>query len=205
MNSTNRRWAALVVMAFLCVTVLAWQSQTATGESTAPPASLQQIPVTPTPPAGGPGFYSQSAVAFKPLDPTSQWAYLVNSLYNPGAETAVYAAPLSLPHGATIQKFVVFFEDNSTENADLEVALLRCPYDQRWCQTMAVVSSSGSDIGFRSAESTSIWTPVIDNQANWYVSQATLPSNPVQDLVLMSIRVDYGYESTLPIVSRENQ
>lgn len=205
MSSTNRRWAALVVIAFLCVTVLAWQAQTAMGESTATPGSLLQIPVTPTPPAGGPGFYSQSAVAFKPLDPASQWAYRSNSLYNPGPEPAIYAAPLSLPHGATIQKFVAFFEDNSAENADLEVALLRCPYNMTWCHTMAVVSSSGSDIGYRSAESTSISTPVIDNQANWYVSQATLPSSPAQDLALMSIRVDYGYNITLPTVSRGNQ
>jgi hypothetical protein len=73
------------------------------------------------------------------------------------------------------------------------------------CHTMAVVSSFGPDIGFRSAESTTIWTPVVDNQANWYVSQATLPSGPAQDLALMSIRVDYGYDSTLPILSRENQ
>ena len=199
------KWAVLGVVGVLCVSALAWRSQAAVGEGDrledgAPGGQLAPL-VTPVPVPGGPNFNSLSAMAFKPKEPDTQWAFRDSWLYNPGPAEATYVAPVSLPHGATVNKLVVFFWDNVPSSLDIQASLLRCSFWYSWCETMAEVSSSGSDTGSRWVEDSTIDLAVVNNQTYWYVSEVVLPSSPESWLFnLEAIRVDYGYDAELPMV-----
>jgi hypothetical protein len=57
---------------------------------------------------GGPGFYAQSALLFRPYSPSDDYAYLGAQLYNPGTVPGYYEGALSLPNGVTVIRFVVY-------------------------------------------------------------------------------------------------
>ena len=73
---------------------------------------------------GGPGFYAQSSSAFVPYNSTTPYARNGVALYNPGGP-GVYLAPVSLPNGATVNQFVVYYYDNdATAGNDLAALAL---------------------------------------------------------------------------------
>jgi hypothetical protein len=195
--------AVLVAIVVIGASALAWRSQASTREGDRPAggvlggegeaaAAAASVP-------GGPGFYAQSAFAFRPYSQADEWAYSATALYNPGANWATYEAPLSLPQGAAVTKFVVYFIDQDVDN-DLWIALARCSLDLPSCSTMAQISSSGAEQGPRFAEGTVIAEPVVDNQSNSYLVEVWLPSSPSASVGLIGIRVDYGYSINVPVV-----
>jgi hypothetical protein len=147
---------------------------------------------------GGPGFYAQSAFLFMRWDQDYQYAYDRGNgaeLYNPGPGTAIYEAPLSLPHGATITKFVAYYYDASA--SDISFTLFRIPLDGQLANALADVYSTGQS-GYGFGETTSINLPLVDLQSYSYVVQVSLPADDT--LRVTGIRIDYTYSAKLPAV-----
>ena len=155
-------------------------------------------PAAPVP--GGPGFYAQSSLHFRPYLPLYEYDYAGTDLYNPGTGTGYYEAPLALPNGATITKLVVYYWDNSA-TLDLTGQLYRVAFDGTGAAPMAVVSSSGYSAVYSYAETASIVNPVVDQQSYSYLLELTLP--PSLDLRLVGMRIDYAYAVSLPIMMKQ--
>lgn len=201
-------WTVLVMVVVSCALVLVWHGQRATaqgeGPSLADPMSGQGEAAPAAPVPGGPGFYSVGAFGFNPYDRVhyDQWAHDGSRLYNPGPGGVYYVQNLTLPQGATVSKFVVYFLDQDPASG-LAIYLYRCPLDDEYCDVMAGVSSSGAEPGCRFAEDTSIESAVIDNQSNAYAAEVWLPASPSEDVAIIGIRVDYEYSASLPLVTKE--
>jgi len=161
----------------------------------------EAAPALAAPVPGGPGFYSQHAVAFQPYEPTMSWAFWDGELYNPGGTDSEFNAPLSLPNGATITKLVVYYYD-FCGSRDLTVRLLRDASGSNSGDNMAELNSSGAPGGYAYGEDSTINYPVIDQQSYSYRVAAILPQGCSNNLSLESIRVDYGYQTGLPLAAK---
>jgi hypothetical protein len=163
-----------------------------------PARAAALAPEEPVP--GGPGFYAQSAVAFRPLSSSYLWAYYLLELYNPGSGGAEYDLSLSLPNNVTITQFVVYYYDGSSY--DLESTLVRCPSAGGPCTHMALVNSSGVP-SYSYAATSSIAYPGVDQQNYSYVVDLYLP--PAGDsLTVASVRIDYAYQVNLPLLTKDH-
>jgi len=149
---------------------------------------------------GGPGFYSQHAVAFRPYEPTMSWAFWDGELYNPGGTDSEFDAPLSLPNGATITKLVAYYYD-ACGSRDLTVRLLRDASGSNLGDYMAELNSSGAPGGYSYGEDSTVDYPIIDQQSYSYRVVVLLPQGCSTNMSLESIRVDYGYQTGLPLVA----
>ena len=167
----------------------------------AAPGSLALVPVP-----GGPAFYSLGAQAFKP--DSSDGGYTIDSykgLINTGASQDTFLAEVALPNGATVNRFVVFFYDNhSATDYNLTAVLRRYSLATYDSVTMAQVASSDNSDAIRYVETTSITSPVIDQQSYTYVVEVLLPVTDViyTELSLRGVRIDYGYPVNLPVVRK---
>ena len=199
----------VTVVVLAAASVVAWRSVAAQpGDARAEPwgpgspareaAALSQA----TPVPGGPGFYMQSSVAFRPSSSTTEWAYGVRELYNPGLTPGTYYSSPSLPNGATITKLVVYYYDDCAGVNPL-VNLLLCGGAGEMCDVMAAVSSSSDVGGYGNSEDSTIHSPVIDQQSWVYIVSAELPGGCGSSLRLVNIRIDYGFGSRLPIVTKD--
>jgi hypothetical protein len=147
---------------------------------------------------GGPGFYAISAFEFTP--PITNWAWLYEGPeLCANTEPRTFDAPVSLPNGATVTKLIVYFWDSSAH--DLTLTLYGLPFDGSAVEHMAVASASSST-GYGFAESTEIFSPVIDQQANAYYVEVFFPSGGC-DLRLRGVRIDYTYQTNLPVVTNQ--
>jgi hypothetical protein len=187
----------LLILILVLVSVAMAQEGNSQGTVVGEGQSITKLQVSPVP--GGPGFISMSALAFKPHSQDEQYMYYGQALYNPGASVALYFTPVSLPHGATITKLVMYYFDNAA--ADLEVSLVIIPLDSALGgDYMATVKSSGAEMGDRYGESTAISYPIIDQQLNSYAIQVMLP--PTSDVMLIAVRVDFAYQNQLPLINK---
>ncbi|HBA72553.1 MAG TPA: hypothetical protein DCZ63_10360 [Geobacter sp.] len=87
--------------------------------------------------------------------------------WKPAGNTGVMTAALQLPDGATVTKFRVFFYDNSAQNLDISLdyqGLMSGFYG-----SLASVSTSGASAAYTYLETTSIFSPVIDNINRGYM------------------------------------
>ena len=144
----------------------------------------------------------QSAVAFRPSSPTTDWAYGSRQLYNPGVTSGTYYSSPSLPNGATITKLVVYYYDDCA-GVNPIVYLLVCGGAYEICDVMAAAGSSSDVGGYGNSEDSNIHNPVIDQQSWVYIVSAELPGGCGSSLRLVNIRIDYGFGSRLPIVTKE--
>jgi hypothetical protein len=110
------------------------------------------------------------------------------------------AAPVSLPNGATLTKFVLYFWDSSVN--DLSASLWRVPLDGNPVEKMAETFSAGSP-GYESSATTLIDSPVIDQQAYAYYVEVPLPYARDGEIRLRSIRIDCGFGTNLPLVTKQ--
>lgn len=193
--------AVMVSVATWCFLATPFGNARASGlDSTASNVSLD-VGVAESPVPGGPGFYSLSAFEFTAEESYCCVSFQGPDLYNSSsAEFFPYAAPVNLPNGATVTKFVLYFWDSSSVK-DLGASLYRVPLDGSSVEKMAEAFSAGSP-GYDSSASTLIDFPVIDQQAYAYYVEVPLPQG--SDIRLRGIRIDYGYGLSLPLVSREN-
>jgi len=157
------------------------------------------VPVEPVP--GGPGFYSLHAAAFRPYASTMSWAFFGDELYNPGGTDSDLQAEVSLPNGATITKFVVYYYDDCSTH-DMAVRLERSAASSDVTQPIAEATTSGNETSYRYAEDSTIDWPVVDQQIYAYRVIVLIPQGCDIGLSLESVRIDYGYGVSLPIAVR---
>ncbi|MDH4209795.1 MAG: hypothetical protein OEV76_13035 [Anaerolineae bacterium] len=200
MNLNRRVLLALTVAAVLLAAMSAatWRSLAASPREGEGPQGNAGVLAAAVP--GGPGFVTQSGYLFKPVDPSYKWDYTrKGELYNPGDTAAGYAAPLSLPHGATVTKVVVWYYD--ILEANLTVTLERAHLDNNTYDTMASVASSGT-AGYGYGEDESIDYAEIDLQSYAYYAYLTMPGLGSSDFTLVGIRVDYEYPGYVPLAMK---
>jgi hypothetical protein len=164
------------------------------------PEALTLVPVP-----GGPAFYSLAAWAFKPDSSDGGYTYWGGRLVNTGASQDTYMAEVTLPNGATVNRFVVFFYDNhSTVDYNLTAVLRRYSLATFDSETMAQVASSDNIDEIRYVQTTSITSPVIDQQSYTYAVEVLLPVDSIMytELFLRGVRIDYGYPVNLPLVRK---
>lgn len=166
------------------------------GGSGSPP----QVAAPAVPVPGGPGFYAQSPLLFRPYSPTYEYAYLGAQLSNPGTATGWYEGALSVPNGATVTRLLVYYYDNHA-TLYLKGTLMRVGLDVGDVTPMAEASSPGGSAGYGYAETVSIAAPVIDQQSYAYVVEVQLP--PTSEVRLVGVRIDYAYAVSLPLVTKE--
>ena len=160
----------------------------------------EAAPAPEAPVPGGPGFYSLHAAAFRPFGATMSWAFFDDELYNPGGTDSDFQAEVSLPNGATMTKFVVYYYDDCG-GRDMTVDLARSATSSDVVEWLASVTTSGAVSGYRYGEST-IGYPVIDQQSYAYRVRVLIPQGCDVYLTLESVRIDYGYGVSLPIAVR---
>ena len=155
------------------------------------------VSVDPVP--GGPGFIMVGAFEFKPYSEAYSQAYSGALLYNPSSTTNTDSmAGLTLPHGATITKITLYFEDISTTNTF--VYLLRAGADGV-SNIVTSCASVGAQAGFRTASNQSaVLFPVVDNQNYSYFLELVIPSFAGTDIRISNVRIDYEYTANLPMI-----
>jgi hypothetical protein len=150
---------------------------------------------------GGPGFVSVAGASFTPtLDDyelDTGYGYLLNAS---STIDGWYLAPITLPHGATITKFVAYYFDNNAEKY-IYIELFRKPLDSFEVQTMASVGSSGANSHPTYWFDDSIQYATVDNQSNTYFAMVYIPVNS-SSLGLIGVRVDYSFPTYVPLVNK---
>jgi hypothetical protein len=149
---------------------------------------------------GGPGYVTISGIEFKPYNFLSaKFNYLGISIYNTGTASDYFVAVLSIPNGVTINQIVVYYADSDATN-DLNVQLIRISLNSNYGDTIATFSSSGSQSGIVSGTTTNIKNSKVDVSNYSYAFQVLLPASA--NVSLNAIRIDYGYQSTLPAIAK---
>lgn len=151
---------------------------------------------------GGPGFIMVSAHDFNSLSNTIEMSFSMGAnLRNPSpTEDGNYSTGLTLPHGATITKVTLYYRDNdATEN--MIVSLSRT-FGGGQSGNSAILSTSDSVPSFRFLSQTTILYPVIDNQSYSYYLTLHLPADTFSTLLFTSVRIDYGYTASVPLVMK---
>jgi hypothetical protein len=194
--------SATIVVTALCVA--GWPASLALGQAGNPggpstPANRPAAGIAPDsiPSAGGPGFYAQTALALRPW-PNQNVPYAFNGvdLHNPDTIDHTYVAPLTLPNGATVTRFVVWFVDKDTHT--LSAWLSRWALDMSTSSAMATVASAGAAEFVRYAQDTTIADATVDLESNAYFIQVELPAT--SSVSVVSFRIDYEYAAHLPAV-----
>lgn len=155
------------------------------------------VSVDPVP--GGPGFIMVGAFEFKPYNQNYSQAYNGTLLYNPSATLITDSmAGLTLPHGATITKMTLYFEDNSSTNTF--VYLTRAGADGA-ANMVTSCGSVGAQAGFRTASNQSaVLYPEVDNQNYSYFLELVIPGFSGLDIRIANVRIDYEYTANLPMI-----
>jgi hypothetical protein len=207
MDHTGRRTLVLLASVVLVMTASAVVSTLVAARTGDEPSGVlggsgesPQVAAPAVPVPGGPGFYAQSALLFRPYSSSDVYAYLSAQLWNPGAATAWYEGALSLPNGATVTRFVVYYYDNHATH-NLEATLIRAGLAGGDVSPMAKASSPIGSAGYGYAETVSITHAVIDQQSYAYVAEVKLPAS--NEVRLVGVRIDYAYTISLPLVTKE--
>lgn len=149
----------------------------------------------------GPGFIMVNPFDFRPFSSTTPWQFNHGPyLFNPSTtEHAVLDAGLTLPHGATITKVTLYYEDQSITN-NMSLFFYRAEIDG-YVSGVATIVTSGSVVGFQSISvATNTSHNVVDNRNSSYFLELILPANSLENLELMNVRIDYANNSDLPLV-----
>ena len=205
MNRTHRivLVVAAVVVLLVVVSAAALRSRAApTAQAPVPgilpPQGNHAAATAPEELAGGPGFYMQSALNFRPWAQYMTWDYGGGGdLYNPGPEYGYYVGSVSLPDGVTVTNLVGYYYDISP-GADLGVKLYRYDGHGTWEQ-LAAITSSGSS-GYGTIADGSIDYPVIDQQNYSYSVWVYIEAGVGYDLAFTGVRIDYAHSAKLPLV-----
>ena len=148
--------------------------------------------------SGGPGFVSITGTSFTQMTGVHpfSWDFI---LYNPEQySSGAYAAPVMLPQGATVNKFVVYYYD--VADANFTADLFRVDLGNGDWAYMASASSQ-MNWGYGAMSDTSINLDKVDNQSFAYFVRVLIPGDQYGDLGLVGVRVDYTFPGYLPCVS----
>lgn len=138
---------------------------------------------------------------FRSYYSTGEWNYIDVDLYNPSISGGYYEAALTLPHGATITKVVLYSLDQDTKDIKLDMFVCRVAASDS-CNVMASIVSDGTAIAYRYFSETVINYPIVDNQIYSYFVEVSIPGGAGQNLRLSAVRIDYDYPAYLPVVTR---
>lgn len=155
-------------------------------------------PLLGAPVPGGPGYLIQSASAFRPQSSSTQFLISASYLMNFSLPSASFYAPVSLPQGATINKFILYYQGNET----VEGRLSRFALPGNAAVELANVNSNSNanSLAPNYVETTNIINPVVDNQSYAYFVQVILPVS--DNLVVNGFRIDYNFPTSLPLIMK---
>ncbi len=163
------------------------------GEQQAEGSSINVVP-------GGPGFIMVHPAAFFPETTSGQRAFGMGGiLYNPGVGSEFYITAVDLPHGAMINKIVLYYKDSTIET--LEVVLARFGHEEG-VTVMARVESVGSNVSPQIGEETTILANAVDNQRYGYFMELFLPGGFGSNMHIRGVRIDYSYPVNLPLINK---
>jgi hypothetical protein len=150
---------------------------------------------------GGPGFVLYHASAFRPTSDSINYRLVNGYIRNTSPTTSDFIAPISLPHGATINKFVLYYRDNDSINS-MSAFLGEIVYPEVSMSVVASITTKDSSI-FTFTETTDISKPIVDNQRCGYYVRVSIPAsvNPL-DLSVSGFRIDYSYPTNLPLIMK---
>jgi len=81
--------------------------------------------------------------------------------------------------------------------------LLVCGGAYEMCDVMAAAGSSSDVGGYGNSEDSTINYPAIDQQSYIYIVSVELPKGCGSDLRFVSVRIDYGFGASLPLVPKD--
>ena len=115
--------------------------------------------------------------------------------------SASFYAPVSLPQGATINKFILYYGDNETV-LGIGGRLARIALPGNAAVELANVNSNSNvnSLAPNYVETTNIINPVVDNQSYAYFVQVILPAS--DNLVVNGFRIDYNFPTSLPLIMK---
>ena len=145
---------------------------------------------------GGPGYFIQPGSAFRPRVSTASFTIYGSTLVSINAPV-IYYAPVFLPHGATINKLVLYYSDTDA-TLNIEANLYRVPLPWSAMSELAIIQSSGSSTTKIYSETTTINNPVVDNQGYGYYVRLYLPAS--DHLGVDGFRIDYSFPTNLPVI-----
>ena len=150
---------------------------------------------------GGPGYLIQPASAFRPQSSSTEFLISASYLLNLTNPSASFIAPVSLPQGATINKFILYYQDNDTV-VGVEGRLSRIALPGAAAVELANVNSNSNvnSLTPNYVETTNIINPVVDNQSYAYFVQVILPASI--NLVVNGFRLDYTFPINLPLIMK---
>lgn len=148
---------------------------------------------------GGPGFVSIAGGTFKPVNNIVEFGQVCWELNNPSSTFGGdYVAPVIIPHGATVTKFVIYYYDKCAGN--LSVKLIRKSFGSE----IAVYLASGSSDGtpkYGNVVVDTIYYDEIDLQSYVYFVHAFIPAGCAANLSLVGVRIDYAFPTYVPLVN----
>jgi hypothetical protein len=154
-------------------------------------AHLEAVP-------GGPGFYTQSAAAFRPRSSSTEYQLTGPRLRTTSAPTT-YDAPLDLPNGTQISRLVIYFTDNDDDpGVDFSAEIWRVPLPGRTGERVSETISSTGAPGEAFVETINILEPEVDLAEYAYYIRLSLPASI--NLEVNGLRVDYTYEVEMPLI-----
>ena len=152
---------------------------------------------------GGPGYIMLHASAFRPTTNDLQYiiGLVIQTLPTSPVTSYRYTAPVELPQGATIKQVTLYFRDNDPAQS-VNVTLWQMGLPGSSALGLATVSSPvAGTTGDTFVQKTLTSSPVVDNQANAYYLDLTLPPNPAINTIFVSgVRIDFQYSMSLPAV-----
>jgi hypothetical protein len=186
------------------ISIVAWKSLAAPATEQAPidppGETIVSENITLNAVAGGPCFVMGPASAFRPRSSETEYAFSGPRLQTVSLASATYDAPVTLPHGAEITKFILYYRDNAS--SDVYATLYRAPLPDRFGYAIASVSSSGASTEARYSETTTISDPVIDLQQYAYYINLLLPG--AFELEVNGYRIDYSFGVALPLILKQH-
>lgn len=136
------------------------------------------------------GYLSAPAAAFTPSEDGYNYQNLGAGLIHTSGPTALYLAPMNLPHGATVTRLTFYWSDTSA-GEDGGAMLYRTSYTGSFNFMVSPLSTNGS-AGPGSSTTTSITYSVIDNSQYGYFVVLSLPNSNIAGL---GVIIEYTYDS----------
>jgi hypothetical protein len=198
----SQRWIAVISLLLILILVAFILTQTTAvigqdfsdppDASHSPDAYLEAVP-------GGPGFYTQTAAAFRPRSSSTEYQLNGPRLRTTSAPNS-YDAPLDLPNGAQIKRLVMYFTDDDP-GEDFSAEIWRVPLPGRSGEQVSETVISSGTPGMTFLETTDILRPEVDLEGYAYYIRLSLPAS--NDLEINGLRVDYTYDVDMPLIKAD--
>jgi hypothetical protein len=137
------------------------------------------------------GYVSVAPAAFIPDDETYQYNRDTGAslLQDSPSSGSYYYAPVSLPHGATVTKFTVYYFDDSSGTI-----MARLRYSNMGTGTYAMAEALSADGGYGSTDDTSIDYAQVDNETRAYYVRVQFPASAYSGtLNFKGVVIEYQY------------